>query len=126
MRQHLGLRLNPPSFPKSFMSFAVFFDSFKDVSTREVGIMGGAGPTRGRGRRRCYRRLGGLGLPGREYLHHFIDALRFDDPLRTPVFEDLNLALVWECPKRMLGCTCFVLVRLGRPCRPTGTTHSTI
>ena len=32
----LWLRLNPPSFPKLFVSFAVFFGSFQDLAARDV------------------------------------------------------------------------------------------
>lgn len=41
-------------------------------------------------RRRVHRCFPGLGLPGREHLHHLVDVSRLDDLFRVPIFKDLQ------------------------------------
>ena len=107
IKQDLRLRWDPASFPKSFMSFAVSLDSFKNLSAREVSVvLQSQGQTDAEATNVAVAWV----FRGVPRLHHLIDTLRLDDLSRTPVFEDLKLVIsVGECPKRMVYRTCFAL-----------------
>ena len=90
IKQGLRLRWDLPSFTNSSMSFGVFFDSFKNLSAREVSVvLQSQGQTDPETTNVAVTWV----CPGVPRLHHLTDALRLDDLSRTPVFEDLKLVI---------------------------------
>lgn len=67
-----------------------------------------------------------------ECVHYIVDLLRIYDSFAAPVLENLYRIYFGQKHSSILiarvknGLTCFVLVRFGRPCFPSGTTLSTI
>jgi len=102
------------------VSLTVLFYSFEDVIARQRLRV------RGRGGRSFGIFKGGFAV--HECVHHVVDLLRIDNSLTAPVLEYLGRIFVSGNVQIMdvEGRTCLVLVRFGRPCLPSGTTHSII